>query len=441
MNPQAVPTVERAPKSPPPPPPAVKRRGVLPRIIFFCVLAIAAVLAWRHWGAVKAFFSPSGAATGRQFTVPIPPVVAAVAKSGDIHVYLEGLGYVTPLDTVSIKTQVNGQIMKIFFKEGQTVHVNDPLFLIDPRPYQADLDSARGSLARDQAILANARVVLKMYQDAPGGVSAEQIATQQSMVDQYVGIVQSDQAQIDTYKLDLVYCHINSPITGRIGLQQVFLGNFVQTSDTTPLAVITQMQPITVVFALPESDLPAVMQNNGGVGLPVVAFDSDDTQQLAAGVVSAVDNQVNVNNGCFQVKADFQNEDNLLFPNQFVNAHILVRTLKNTTVVPVAAVQIGPDNSFVYVVSPKDQTVHIHPVQVGPSEDDLVSVQGINPGDVVVTDGTDKLQDGVKVVVSLSGAGAATQPSTQPTAHRHHRAHPETAPSDASQESGGGGGA
>ena len=437
MNPQSVPTMERAPKSPMP---AARRKSILPRIIFVCVLLIVSFLLWRHWGAVASFFSSSAAQQNKQFKTPIPPVVAQIVQSGDIHVYLEGLGYVTPIDTVSIKTQVNGQIMKISYKEGQTVHVNDPLFLIDPRPYQADLDSAKGQLIRDQAILANARTVLTMYQGAPGGVSAEQIATQQAMVDQYLGIVQSDQAEIDTYKLDLVYCHINSPITGRIGLQQVFLGNFVQTSDTTPLAVIAQIQPITVVFALSESDLPAVMRNNGGVGLPVLAFDSDDQQQLASGTVSAVDNEVNVNNGCFQVKAVFQNQNNSLFPNQFVNAHILVQTLKNTNVVPVAAIQIGPENSFVYVVDPTDQTVHIRTVQVGPTEDDRVSVTGVKPGEEVVTDGTDKLQDGVKVVVSLQTSGATTQPSTQPSAHRHHRPHPETAPSDGSENGGTGGG-
>ncbi|HUB26655.1 MAG TPA: efflux RND transporter periplasmic adaptor subunit, partial [Tepidisphaeraceae bacterium] len=258
-----------------------------------------------------------------------------------------------------------------------------------------------------------------------GAVSDQVVATQQALVDQYEGNVLSDKAAVDAAKLDLVYCHITSPIDGRIGLQLVNIGNYVQTTDTTGLAIITQLQPIAVVFALPEDDLPDVMRTNGGFGLPVDAYDHDDQQKLASGTVLAVDNVVNPNTATFNVKATFANKDSSLFPSEFVNAHLLVQTQRGVIIVPAPAVQTGPDGLFAYVYDPSDQTVHVHTIQLGPTEGDIDSVTGIQPGEVVITDGTDKLQDGSKVKITIQDFGASGS-TTQPTARtgRHH--HPTT---------------
>jgi membrane fusion protein, multidrug efflux system len=399
---------ERKTALPAPPEPAPQRSHWLRNLIVLCVLAAAAYLGWRYWSTSSA---ASSAAAGRAAANRAVSVVAAKARRGDVHIYLTGLGYVTPFETVTVHTRVDGQIMKIEFKEGQMVKVGDPLVEIDTRPYQATLDQDQGQLTRDQAYLDNAKIDLARDEAAfkDGSVSDQQVATQKATVDQYVGIVETDQSQIEAAKLNLVYCHITSPITGRIGLRLVDLGNIVQTTDATGLAVITQLQPISVVFALPEDDLGQVVgQSNGGVGLAVDAYDHDDQIHLASGVVEAVDNEVSIATATFNVKATFQNKDNALFPNQFVNAHLLASTLHNQVLVPAAAVQHGPDGgAFVYVVK-SDQTVGIVNVQEGAVEADSIAVVGVQPGDVVVTDGTDRLQDGSKVTVSM------TAPTTRP---------------------------
>jgi membrane fusion protein, multidrug efflux system len=421
----------------------VQRKSPLPWLIFWIIVIIVGILAWRHWDTIESYISSSGSqtqSTARQKGAGQSiPVVAATAKKGNIRIYFDGLGSVTPFATVTLKTQVNGQIFTIYYREGQLVKRGDPLLDIDPRPYQVQLEQANGKLASDKAYLDNAKIDLDRYQSAysnGGAVSDQVVATQKALVDQYVGNVLSDQAAVDSAKLDLIYCHITSPIDGRIGLQLVNLGNYVQTSDTTGLAIITQLQPIALVFALPEDDLQQVMKTSGGVGLPVDAYDHDDQQLLATGTVVAVDNEVSPNTATFNVKATFANKDSSLFPNEFVNAHLLVDTKRGVTVVPAAAVQNGPDGTFVYLFNSSDQTVHVRNVQVGPTEGDIVSLTGIQPGDVVVTDGTDKLQDGSKVTPTMQDFGAAAGSTTQP-AHTGHRRHAASA-SD-TQPSGGSG--
>jgi multidrug efflux system membrane fusion protein len=441
MNPEFTRSVEKVPRpSTSSAPMPARRPRILGKLITLIILVAAGYFAWKYRATILSYFSggssTADAPAGRRGAAQIPPVVAATVKKGDVHIFYDGLGNVLPLDTVPIKTQVNGQIMNIYFKEGQTVQVNDPLYLIDPRPYEADLQSAQGALDRDKAILANDRIDLTRYKSAAGAVSDQQIATQQATVDEYVGIVATDQAQIDTYKLDLIYCHINSPIAGRIGLTQEYVGNFVQTSDTTPLDVITQLQPITVVFALPEVDLPGVMRQNGGVGLTVDAYDSDDQILLSSGKVLAVDNEVDPTTGTFKIKAIFANADSSLFPSQFVNAHLLVRTIHNANIVPPAAVQTGPNNEmFVYVVNQAEQTVKIRNVQQPNADADVVALTGVQPGEVVVIDGTDKLQDGTKVTVTMAQDNPTTNPATQPSRRGHRRG----AGGGATTEAAGGG--
>jgi len=362
----------------------------------------------------------SAAARNSAADRPIP-VVAANAVRGDVHIYLVGLGQVTPFDTDTVHTRVDGEIMKIYYKEGQDVKKDDPLVEIDPRPYQAMLEAAEGQLEKDQANLDNANIDLTRYEQGykDGSVSDQQMATQRATVKQDEGAVEVDQSQIDTVKLDLVYCHVLSPITGRIGLQQVNLGNIVHATDTNGLAVVTQHQPIAVVFPLPEDDLPQVLgAPGGGVGLTVDAYDHADQNKLATGKIEAIDNEIDPTTGTFKIKASFENKDDALFPNQFVNAHLLVSVNRSVVLVPTAAVQLGPDGSaFCYVVhgtgsaSPAGMTVDIRSVQEGPGEGDFTSVTGLQPGETVVTDGTDKLQPGSKVTVTMSqAAGPTTRP-------------------------------
>jgi membrane fusion protein, multidrug efflux system len=408
-----------------------KKSHLLQWLIFLAVVAGGGYLCWTHLDTIKSWLgigASSGNSTssrGRGANGPIP-VVAATARTGVIHVYLPGLGQVTPLKTVTVRTQVSGQIISIPFEEGQIVNQGDLLVEIDPRPYQAALEQAQGKLLSDKAFLENAKIDLQRDQDAyknGGAVSDQQVATQKALVDQYDANIIGDQGQVDAAKVNLAYCHITSPITGRIGLRQLDLGNVVQPSDATGLAVITQLQPITVVFALPEDDLDQVIHKpNGGSGLPVQAYDHDETELLATGNVIALDSQVDPTTATFKVKANFDNKDNALFPQQFVNAHLLVEVLRNQVVVPTAAVQHGPDAStFAYVVK-SDQTVETRDVKEGAIENDVESITGIQPGEIVVTDGTDKLVEGSKVVVTMTtfgGGNATTRPTNRRGSHRY----------------------
>ena len=348
------------------------------------------------------------------------PVVTARATTGDMPITLIGLGTVTPLATVTVQSQISGQIMHIFFKEGQTVKAGDPLVQIDPRPYQVALEQAQGALARDKALLANARVDLDRYQTlfAQDSIAEQQLATQTSLVAQYQGAVLTDQGQIDAAKLNLTYAHIVSPIDGRVGLQQINVGNYVTPAEPNGLVVVTQLKPISVVFTLPEDEIPPLLrQMHGGAALPVTAWDRSNTHQLASGTLQSIDSQIDTTTGTIRLKALFSNDDEGLYPQQFVNVVLLLNTLHGATLIPQAGVQRGAPGTYVYVVN-ADQTVSVRQVTVGPGDASNITITaGLKPGDTVVVDGADRLKDGAKVLVrqggaARPGAGAAAHPGS-----------------------------
>ncbi len=353
-----------------------------------------------------------GPQTSRRFSGNGPmPVVAAPVQKGDVPISLAALGTVSPLATVTVKTQIAGQLIEIGFQEGQAVHAGDFLAQIDPRPYQRQLDQYQGQLLRDQALLKEAQINLDRYQRlvAQDSIAKQQLDAQESLTQQYRGTVETDKAQIDTAKLNLTYCHIIAPLTGRVGLRQVDQGNYVQTSDANGIVVITQLQPITVVFTLPEDNLPAVMKRlHAGATLPVTVFDRAQTIQLATGKLTTVDNQIDTTTGTVKLRAQFGNEDGMLFPNQFVNTRLLVDTLHDATVMPIAAVQRGAPGTFVYLVK-ADHTVTVRPVKLGPVAGDQVAIEsGVEAGDQVVIDGADKLREGAEIALPEAAKGDAS---------------------------------
>jgi multidrug efflux system membrane fusion protein len=362
-----------------------------------CVgLLVAALFAVVLDGCGNATSKSAQAGTGPQAI----PVGVATAEKRDVPVFLEGLGSVQAYNTVSLKSRVDGQIVEIAFKEGQYVKQGDLLLVIDPRPYQVQLEQAQAALARDQAQLKNAQLDYDRYQGLvkDGVIAQQQFDTQKALVNQLQGTMQTDQAAIDTAKLQLVYSRITSPVNGRIGLRLVDIGNMVHATDTNPLLVITQLQPIAVVFTLPEDVLPNVSQHMHGGALTVEAYSRDDATKIAAGKLLTIDNQIDQTTGTGKLKAIFENPDNALWPNQFVNAHLLLETRKGAIVVPAAAIQRGPQgSSFTYVVK-SDKTVEVRPVKVAFTQANISAVDsGLSAGDMVVTDGQDKLQGGSRV--------------------------------------------
>ncbi|HXY99312.1 MAG TPA: MdtA/MuxA family multidrug efflux RND transporter periplasmic adaptor subunit [Stellaceae bacterium] len=346
------------------------------------------------------------------------PVVAATAVKGDMPVTFNALGTVTPLATVTVMTQISGQLMSVGFREGQEVNKGDFLAQIDPRPYQAALDQLQGQLLRDQALLKGAQIDLARYQKlaAQNSIAQQQADDQLYLVHQYEGTVKSDEAQVENAQLNLAYCHIVAPVTGRVGLRLVDPGNYVQTSSSSGLLVITQMKPISVIFVLPEDDLPAVLKRvNAGASLQVTAFDRSGKTKIATGTLSTLDNEIDPTTGTFKLRALFDNADEMLFPNQFVNVELLLDTDSGATIIPSAAIQRGAPGTFVYVVKP-DDTVAVQKVALGPSDAERVAVKsGLQPGDKVVIDGADKLRDGAKVTLPAAAAhgDAAAQPAQQ----------------------------
>lgn len=403
--------------APPAPPQALIGSGTTPKrrrwlwvvlaLAAFVVLGLALYLLWPRLAGAK---SNDAASKG-----PAPiPVMAATSRKGNIGVYYTGLGAVTPLATVTVRTRVDGQLMSVRYREGDTVHQGDLLVEIDDAPYQAALTQAEGQLLRDQALLENARIDLVRYQQLvpQKAIPEQQLATQQATVHQDEGIVKLDQGQIESAKVNLAYCKIAAPVTGRIGLRLVDAGNIVHSTDTNGLVVITQMDPISVIFALSEDQLPVVLQKMAaGQMLEVDAYDRAAQTKIAQGTLTTLDNQIDPTTGTLRLRATFENAKGSLFPNQFVNARLLVQEKHGVTLIPNAAVQRNSQATYVYVVK-ADSTVTVRTIVLGTIEGDNAEVtSGLMPGEVVVMTGVDKLQEGTKVSAQISGASPAVQPA------------------------------
>jgi len=375
-------------------------------MVALVLLGAGAYFLWQKGTAAKSAAASKAAAAKAAKGPPAIPVVASKATKGNIGVYYTGLGAVTPIYTVTVKSRVDGELMKVLYKEGDLVHQGDLLTEIDPRPYAVQLEQAEGQLAKDEANLANARVDLVRYETLlkQNAVPEQTLATQQALVKQDEGIVKSDQGQIDAAKLNIVYCHIAAPITGRIGLRLVDPGNIVHATDANGLLVITQIEPISVIFTIAEDQVPVVLKKmRAGRTLRVDAYDHAGTTKLAQGAVTTVDNQIDQTTATLRVRATFDNKDNALFPNQFVNARLLVEEKSGVTLVPTAAVQRNSQSTYVYLVKP-DSTVTVRPVTLGTTEGEESEItSGVVPGDVVVMTGVDKLQEGGKVTAHLDG--------------------------------------
>src|SRR5579883_148081 len=355
------------------PEPQTKAR---PRWRVRLVLAIA-VLLLAVAGYQAALWVKTGSAPARRSPQGAPQTVGAgTATLGNIRVIANALGTVTPLATVTVQSQISGYLTEVGFTEGQMVQKGDFLAQIDPRPYEILKSQYEGQLAHDQGLLAQAQMDLKRYQTLAqqNSIARQQAEDQVFVVQQYEGSVKQDQALVDSETLNIAYCHIVSPVTGRVGLRLVDPGNYVQVSSSTGIAVVTQLQPISVVFSIPEDNLPDVVpQLNAGTKLQVAAFDRANVKQLAVGQVSALDNQIDTTTGTVKVRAQFDNTDNALFPNQFVNAHLLLNTLHDVVEVPTAAIQRGAPGTYVYVIN-SDNTVSVRPIKIGPIDGPMAAV-------------------------------------------------------------------
>jgi multidrug efflux system membrane fusion protein len=423
--------------SPPEPPVAPRRSG---RIIFwlvFLLLVAGAAALWRYhpWQKPAPATAASGSRSGGgRFNPDDAPQSVGVAQvvTGAMPEVVTALGTVTPLATVTVRTQLAGQLQQIAFTEGQMVKKGDFLAQVDPRPYEAALAQAQGTYGKDLALLNSAKVDLARYQTLAkqDSVAHQTLDTQAALVKQDEAQLIADQAAIDTQKLNIAYCHIAAPADGRVGLRQVDAGNYVQPADTNGIVVITLLDPISVVFSVPEDSLLRIMPRlNEGASLAVTAKDRADTTVLATGKVSTVDNQIDTTTGTVKVRAIFDNPKSVLFPNQFVNASLLVNTETGALLVPNAAVQRGAPGTFVYVVKP-DNTVTIRKIAIGLNDSkNTVVTSGLQAGDTVVTDGVDRLREGAKVTVpdgTPVAADAGTADAAHP--HPHHRRAAETPP-------------
>jgi multidrug efflux system membrane fusion protein len=381
--------------------------------IWLVVLVVLALGIW-YWHRASAQKAASAAASAQAAANRAVPVVVATARRGDMPVYLRALGTVTAYNTVTVHSRVDGQLIKVGFKEGEFVHQGDLLVQIDPRPFQVQLEQAQGQLARDMAQLNDAQVNANRFEALfqAGVIPKQQLDTQVATVGQFDGAIKSDQAQIDSAKLQLTYSRITAPISGRIGLRLVDPGNMVHATDTNGLLVITQIQPINVIFSLPQDNLPEVnTQLRAGTKLPVDAYNQDNVTKLASGTLLTIDNQIDPTTGTYKLKAVFNNENNALFSNQFVNVRMLLGTKQGLIVVPSQTIQRGPQGTFVYVVTPAG-TATVRSVTVAITEGDSVGISnGLQEGETVITDGQDKLQEGTKVEARQGGtAPNATRP-------------------------------
>jgi multidrug efflux system membrane fusion protein len=393
-----------------PAPTIVSRAGGKRRIVIGLIILVAAILV--GYLIFRSIFASSGA---RNPQSAAQSVGASTIGTGDIRVIVNALGTVTPIATITVQTQIDGQLMEVAFTEGQTVKKGGTLAQIDPRPYQLLQAQYEGQLARDQGLLAQAQVDLVRYQKLAeqNSIARQQYEDQVYIVQQDQGTVKLDQAQVDQQKLNVIYCHIVSPVTGRIGLRLVDPGNYVQASNSTGLAVVTQLQPITVIFPIPEDDLPDIVPAlYTGATFEVAAYDRANVKLLTTGRVIALDSQIDTTTGTVKVRAQFDNADYALFPNQFVNAQLLVKRLNNVVTVPTAAIQRGAPGAYVYVVN-ADNTVSVQPIKLGPTDGPMAAVtSGLSAGQRVVVDGTDRLRDGARVTIPGAAAPAPAAAGT-----------------------------
>lgn len=394
-----------------------RRRSRMPLLVLLLLGAgIVGLLVWRPWAAKPPATSQAHAGP------PSQAVGVATATPGDVAISLTELGTVTPLATVTVRTQIAGILTQVAFTEGQMVHRGDFLAQVDPRPYQALLDQNEGNLARDQASLANAQLDLVRYQklNSQDSIARQTVDTAAATVRQDQGVIKFDQAAIDTQRLNLTYCHITSPVDGRVGLRQVDQGNYVTTGDANGIVVVTTLQPISVIFTLPEDSIPAVQKRiRAGASLPVAAWDRGDVAKLADGTLLTLDTQIDPTTGTVKARALFPNQDQALFPQQFVNAHLLVDTLHAPVLVPNAAVQRGSPGTFVYLVG-ADDTVAVRKVVAGPADSSSTAItSGLAAGERVVVDGADRLHEGAKVTVPAEHAEPAAGEAAPEHRHRH----------------------
>jgi len=410
---EARPGVPEPELHPPPPAKGPPRSRRLSLTITVAVAVIVLGVVWwlnhAHSGAAMA---GGGAAGRRAFFSPdaAVPVVAQPAQQGDIQVYLTGLGTVTPLANITIRTRISGQLTEVHFQEGQWVQSGDLLAVIDPRPYQVALEQAQGQLLQAQAQLAQARNDLSRYEklSQQDSIAVQQVDATHALVSQYEGLVKTDQAAIDSAQLNLTYCHITAPVTGRVGLRQVDPGNYVTPGDANGLVTLTEVKPISVVFTLPEEVFSQVAARlHANAQIPIDVYDSSQTHQLASGTLGAIDNQADTSTGTFKLRALFPNDDEVLFPNEFVNVSMLLNVEHGAIVVPTSALERGQQGTYVYVVGP-DDTVNARTVTLGPTQGEKVAIAtGLKAGEQVVIDGADRLREGGKVLVQQPGQAGA----------------------------------